>query len=136
MNPPAIAKSNPPKRKHRLLPSTTGQHTAAPADGHAKPSVRRGIQSQGVRIPLQTLSPPPLQTRTVPTPPPPAMVGGLVQSPHEISASPKVRGCGSTRRCLWEVLGAWPRRPLEVLGAPWNGLEGPGSAPTCMDEAE
>ena len=112
-------------------------------------AIRRGIQPQGVQIPLKT--PPPLQTRlslaTLP-PRPPAMVGGLVQPtiPHEISASPKVRGFGGTRRAHFsfeEALEAL--EALEAPGPPWNPLQGSETPcnelrawkpPTCMDEAE
>ena len=58
--------------------------------------IRRGIQPQGVQIPLLLR-----HARTLAGPQPrPPMVGGLVQPdhPHQISALPRVRGFGSTRQ--------------------------------------
>ena len=101
-------------------------------------NIRRGIQPQGIQIPLKTPSTPPLQQSSL-------------TIPREISASPKAAVHQVLRRFFGalktpEAPGApgapgAPWSPLEAPGGPWRPLKAPGGprwpgawkAPTCMD---
>ena len=118
------------------------------------PKIRRGIQPQGVQIPLKTPSTP--QPGHPPPPPPPPPCPGGWPSPARPSCmkfQPRprfealaVRGGRIFRSKLGFLLapsppeGPW--RPLEPLGGPCKALEPPATAwnrvetPICMDEAE
>ena len=93
----------------------------------SKDHIRRGIQPQGVQIPLKAPSTTPCR-HTSAWPPPPPLPWWVASSsptiPHEISASPNWRYAAGAFFVQSKV--SPPRRPLKASGGPWRPLEAPG----------